>query len=142
MATNTGIALADEQHVSDLLREHDIMPTQQRVGIARVMLARHQHLSAERLLDEVKHHQAGVSKATIYNTLGLFVSKGLVREVIVEAGRVFYDSNIEAHHHIFNVDSGTLSDIPAQAVNIEGLPDLPEGVRVDGIDVVVRVRNS
>ena len=87
-------------------------------------------------------YPVSVSKATIYNTLGLFASKGLLREVIVDPSRVFYDSNTGHHHHFFNVDSGTLSDIQADQLPIGDLPSLPEGTEVDGVDVIVRVRNQ
>ena len=125
--------------IAQLLCDHHIIPTQQRVDIASVLLIRQQHLTADRLLDEVNTaHNGAVSKATVYNTLSLFVEKGLIREVIVEAGRVFYDSNTAPHHHVYNLDSGEITDFPADDVRILGLPDLPEGAEV--ADIVVRVR--
>ncbi len=100
-----------------------------------------QHLSADDILMQV--NQAGhVSKATVYNTLGLFARKGLVREVIIDPNRVFYDSNLDAHHHFYNVDTGTLTDIDAGALEITHLPELPDNTSMDGVDVIVRVRNS
>ena len=62
------------------------------------------------------------SLATVYNTLGLFASKGLIREVIVDPSKVFYDSNTKPHHHFFNVDTGLLRDFDSDAVQIEQLP--------------------
>ena len=123
------------------LRDHWIIPTQQRIDIASVLLARPRHLTAERLLDEINTaHNGAVSKATVYNTLNLFVDKGLIREVIVEAGRVFYDANTAPHHHVYNLDTGEITDFPADGVRILGLPNFPKGVEVAGVDIVVRVR--
>lgn len=126
----------------DLLVGHNIGPTQQRIRIAKVMCAGPRHLSAEQILEEVNRERSFVSKATIYNTLNLFVAKGLVRQVIVDPSKIFYDSTTAPHFHFFHEDSGMLEDIPAAALNLEQLPSMPEGTTLTGIDVIVRVRNQ
>lgn len=130
------------EQIVERLQAHGIYPTQQRIEVAEIMLSRDQHLSADQVKQMVNRGPVSVSKATIYNTLGLFASKGLLREVIVDPSRVFYDSNTSHHHHFFNVDSGTLSDIQADQLPIGELPCLPEGTEVDGVDVIVRIRNQ
>ncbi len=131
-----------KSQIVDLLVNHDVTPTQQRVKIAEVLLARHQHLSADQVLDDVNRERAVVSKATVYNTLGLFARKGLVREVIVDPSKVFYDSNTSDHHHIFNVDTGKLEDLHGGMLQIGSVPALSDQVETVGVDVVVRVRNK
>jgi len=127
--------------VVGLMREHGITPTQQRVEIAHVLFSRPQHLSAEQVLALVNRDRHVVSKATIYNTLGLFVGKGLIREIIIDPAKVFYDPTTSPHHHFYNVDTGALMDIAADAVALSKLPDLPDGTVAEGVDVVVRIRN-
>ena len=134
--------LVAAEHIAEHLRVHGITPTQQRVDIAEILFTRAQHLSADQVLEVVNHDQALVSKATVYNTLGLFARKGLVREVIVDPSKVFYDSNVEVHHHFYNVDTGELTDIDVAAVKIENLSDLPEGTEASGVDVVIRICQS
>jgi len=131
----------DREQVSQLLEDHGILPTQQRIDIAHLMFQRPQHLAAEQVLGQVNRRYGHVSKATVYNTLGLFVRRGLVREVLIEPGRVFYDSNTRDHHHVYNVESGQLSDIPASSVNIEADPGILDGTEIEGMDLVIRVRN-
>ena len=133
---------ANRESFAELLRERGITPTHQRVEIARALLARKQHLSADEILVVVNHRHAETSKATVYNTLKLFLDKGLIREVIVDPTRVFYDSNTAPHHHLFDVDRGVLMDIAADQVAVTGLPPLPDGMRTVGIDVIVRVKSS
>lgn len=128
--------------LGEVLRGHGISATPQRVEIASVMLEAEQHLSAEQVLARLADGGAAVSKATVYNTLGLFAERGLLREVNVDATRVFYDSNTSEHHHFYNVDDGTLTDLPADAVAIAGLPEAPPGTRTQSVEVVVRVRNA
>ena len=128
--------------VVELLKAAGINPTQQRIEIAQILFARPQHLSAEQVMTIVNSTGEIVSKATVYNTLGLFADKGLVREVIVDPNKVFYDSNTGAHHHFFNVDTGTLTDIDLADVRVEKLPTLPEGTVADGVDVIIRIRQA
>ena len=124
------------------LRNCDITPTQQRIRLAQILFAKDQHVSAEQLLSIVNKDGGKVSKATIYNTLGLFAQKGLLREVTIDPSKVFYDSNLEKHHHIYHVDTGTLEDIPANEIKISQLPKLPSGAVLEDVDVIIRLRNS
>ena len=132
---------AERERAARTLASRGITQTPQRVEIARILLARPQHLSAEQVLCALKNSQLAVSKATVYNTLGLFAEKGLVREVIVDPNKVFYDSNCSDHHHFYDVDSCTLTDIDAGKVAIDSLPDVPQGKVVERVDVIVRVRS-
>ena len=133
------LTTANRDSFSELLRSHGISPTHQRLEIARVLLARHQHLSADAILAAINDHQAQVSKATVYNTLKLFLKKGLIREVTVDPNKVFYDSNTAPHHHLYDVERSVLLDI--NSVQVSGLPPLPDGMAAVGVDVIVRVRS-
>lgn len=130
----------NQTEVHSRLRRHGILPTTQRLRIAEVLFARPQHLSADRVRESLRSRGYAVSKATVYNTLNLFVRKGLVREVNIDPSRVFYDSNPEPHHHLYDADTGELTDIPADELRLAEMPQLPDGVEVEGVDVVVRVR--
>ncbi len=127
--------------IAELLGARDILPTAQRVELAALLLATQQHLSAEQVMSRAKIAGLVVSKATVYNTLGLFVERGIVREVIVDSARVFYDSNTDPHYHFYNVDDGTLGDVATVHVPIEQLPTPPAGTVTTGVDIVIRIRN-
>ena len=126
--------------VEAILRKTGIKPTRQRVDIARVLLSGPGHLSADRILTLVNQGTPATSKATVYNTLKLFVARGLIRAVIADPNKVFYDSNTSPHHHFYDVLSGELIDIDAGNISVSGLPPLPEGTVTDGVDIVVRIR--
>jgi Fur family iron response transcriptional regulator len=129
------------EHLAQLLRDHHITPTRQRIQIAHALFSRCEHLSADRILGIVNERAPETSKATVYNTLNLFLERKLIREVIVDPTRVFYDPNTSPHHHFYDVDSGELTDIDEADVAISGLPQLPSGMTVEGIDVIVRIRS-
>ena len=135
-------SILNRQHLIDLLKSRGIQPTQQRLEIADTLFARPQHVSAEDVLALVNRGQARVSKATVYNTLGLFADKGLVREVIVDPSKVFYDTNTTDHHHFYNVDTNTLVDIDAGDVALAKVPPSPEGTVAVGVDVIIRLRSE
>lgn len=128
------------EEVSQLLRSHGITPTHQRMEIAQVLFERRWHPSADQILAAVNVRYAETSKATVYNTLKLFLEKRLIRELIVDPNKVFYDSNTCEHHHFFDIESGEITDIEAMGIRIEGLPPLPAGMVSAGIDIIVRTR--
>lgn len=136
--TETATCVPD---IAALLTARDILPTPQRVELATLLLASRQHVSAEQVMTRARDAGLTVSKATVYNTLGLFVERGLIRQVIVDSARVFYDSNTEPHYHFYNVDDGTLADVATVHVPIEQLPAPPQGTVTDGVDIVIRIRN-
>ncbi|HNQ03962.1 MAG TPA: Fur family transcriptional regulator [Thiobacillaceae bacterium] len=139
MSSANGHTLSRSE-ITDRLRAHGIVPTHQRVEIAGVLFSRHEHLSADQILVAVNVRHSETSKATVYNTLKLFLEKGLVREVIVDPSRVFYDSNTAPHHHFYNTATGELTDIPAASLRFLGVPQPPAGMLAESIDVIVRIR--
>ena len=131
----------EKHEVIKLLQEQQINPTRQRIDIAQLLFSRPQHLCAEEVITAL--HDGGkskASKATVYNTLNLFSQHGLLREVCVDAGKVYYDSNTDEHHHIYNVDTGELWDVGAEAALAIEPPLLPEGVSGIGVEVIYRVQ--
>ena len=132
--------MTSDTALAEVLRRHDIHPTAQRLFIASVLFTQRTHLSAEDVFRLVNGENHRVSKATVYNTLGLLADKGVIREVIADPNRIFYDPNTEPHHHFFDVDTGELTDISADQIHVTGLPPLPAGAKLDGVDVIVRLR--
>lgn len=134
--------MKSRSEIIDMLRAHDINLTKQRVEIAQVLFNRMEHLSADQILADINRRDASASKATVYNTLKLFLEKKLVREVIVDPTRIFYDPNTHPHHHMYDLGTGALSDLPFEAMSVVGMPTLPAGMVQEGIDVIVRLRQS
>lgn len=138
-----------DEELRTMLEAHNIGPTRPRIAVARCLLTHADHVSAEDLYVRLNHatDNAGkmvrrVSKATVYNTLGLFAERGMVREIFADPARVFYDPNTMPHHHFYDVDNGELMDIPAASVELGALPPLPEGATIEGVDVIIRIRRE
>ena len=122
------------------LREAGLRPTRQRIVLARRLFSGpHRHVTAAELHAEVLREEAGVSLATVYNTLHQFTKAGLLRELVVDAGPSFFDTNTTHHQHFFLEESGRLVDVPGDRVAVSDLPPAPPGTRVSRIDVIIRV---
>ncbi len=135
--------MAKSRPYSDLiekLKASGLRPTRQRLALAKLLFGEgNRHLTAEQLHRETMGAQVSVSLATVYNSLHQFTEAGLLREVVVDAGRSYFDTNVEDHQHFFFEDSGRLQDIPGDQVRLTQIPEPPEGTRVERVDVVVRV---
>jgi Fur family iron response transcriptional regulator len=127
----------------ELLRAAGLRPTRQRLALARLLFETgDRHVTAEQLHGEALAATVPVSLATVYNTLHQFIAAGLLREVVVNPGRSYFDTNVSDHHHFFFEDSGRLVDIPGDRIGVVNLPSPPPGTSVRRVDVIVRVENS
>jgi len=125
------------------LKEAGLRPTRQRLSLAKLLFeGGDRHVSAEDLHAEAGAQRISVSLATIYNTLHQFTNAGLLREVVVEPGRSYFDTNIHPHHHFFVEGAGKLMDIPAADIALSHLPEPPAGMKVARVDVIVRLAND
>lgn len=132
----------DTRRLQQRLREADVLPTLQRMAVASVMLRHPVHMTADQVLRAAREVQPLISRATVYSVLQLFVRRGLLKELPIEGAATVYDSNVAPHHHLYNVDTGEVSDLPSLAVKVEGLPQLDSGLMFDEVDVIVRVRQK
>ena len=125
------------------LRQSGLRPTRQRVELAGLLFDDcDRHVTAESLHDEITKAGVKISLATIYNTLHQFTQAGLLRQVIVDSARSYFDTNTGDHQHFFLEKEGMLIDIPGDAISVAGVPAPPPGLTVDRVDVVVRVRRA
>jgi Fur family transcriptional regulator, iron response regulator len=123
------------------LRGAGLRPTRQRLALAKLLFdGEDRHVTAEQLHDDAVAAAIPVSLATVYNTLHQFTDVGLLREVVVEPGRSYFDTNIDNHHHFFCESTGMLQDIPGASVMVGELPHAPDGTEISRVDVIIRVR--
>ncbi|MBN1448006.1 MAG: transcriptional repressor [Bacteroidetes bacterium] len=125
----------------DILRQHGIQPTPQRLAIAAAVLHSAEHPTADDVYEEAREYSTVLSRATVYNTLNLFVEKGLLRMQILKEGTAVFDPNIERHHHFIDDDDGTIIDIPWGWLSVRGRERLAE-FDIREMQVVVRGRRK
>jgi len=123
------------------LKEAGLRPTRQRLELARLLFTgMDRHVTAESLAEEGARAGVKVSLATVYNTLHQFQAAGLLRQVVVDASRSYFDTNVGDHQHFFVESEGVLIDIPGEEISVSGVPAAPPGLSIDRVDVVVRVK--
>jgi Fur family iron response transcriptional regulator len=128
--------------VLERLKAAGLRPTRQRLSLAKLLLeSGNRHVTAEDLFHEARNAGIPVSLATVYNTLHQFTSVGLLREVAVDMGQSYFDTNTSHHHHFFDDRTGELTDIPDDEVAISRLPDPPSGTAIERVEVIVRLRS-
>jgi len=129
--------------VTGMLRNAGLRPTRQRVSLAEILYSKgDRHVTAEHLHEEAVDADVPVSLATVYNTLHQFTEAGLLREVAIEGNKTYFDTKVSDHHHFFIEGENEVIDIPSDSVRIGQLPDIPEGMEVVHVDVVVRLRKK
>ena len=124
------------------LRHAGLRPTRQRIELGAILFGKgHRHVSAEDLHAEAEATGVRISLATVYNALHQFSRAGLVREVAIDGGRTYFDTNTSDHHHFFVEGEGRLIDLVG-AIEIDRLPEPPPGMEITSVELVVRVRNK
>lgn len=126
----------------DLLRAADLRPTRQRLALGRLLFEKgDRHVTAEMLHEEALAASIRVSLATVYNALHQFTAAGLLREIVVDATRSYFDTNTSDHHHFFFDKANRLEDIPGHDVVVSDLPPPPDGTEIERVDVIVRLKD-
>ena len=129
--------------VGGMLRGVNLRPTRQRIALGRLLYAKgDRHVTAEMLHEEAMRARVPVSLATVYNTLHQFTEAHLLREVVVDSARTYFDTNVSDHHHFFLENSGSLMDIDGDRIAVTGLPQAPDGTDVARVDVIVRLQGA
>jgi len=122
------------------LRGVGIVPTLQRMAVAAVLLPQPAHMTAEQVLEAARLRLPGLSRATVYAVLQLFVRQGLLKELPIDGAATVYDSNLQPHHHLYDVDTGRVRDLPDSQLQVLGLGEAVAGLELTGVDVIIRVR--
>jgi Fur family iron response transcriptional regulator len=131
-------------HVADWLKNGGLRPTRQRLALASLLVGdgQNRHVTAESLYALSSGSGERVSLATVYNTLRAFCEAGLLNEVVVDGSKSYFDTRMDDHPHFYWEDSHTLTDAPADELEISTLPKAPAGMEVARVDVVIRLRKA
>jgi len=139
----------NQDALTDKLRLSGLRPTPQRLAIGTLLFdGVNRHVTAESLYDEAKENDCKVSLATVYNTLHQFTEAGLLRQIIVDPSRAYFDTNTTSHHHFFHEDTHVLEDIPGERVSVRLDGDspfsakAPEGKKITDVGVIIRLSSE
>ena len=131
-----------ENKYETIYRELNVTPTKQRVDLAKLIFSKKQHFTAADLISVADKKNLNISMATIYNTLSLLESKGMLKTINIENDLKFYDTNLDNHHHLYNTTMSTLTDIDHDQVVFSDFPELPKNLQIESTEVLIKVRNK
>jgi Fur family transcriptional regulator, iron response regulator len=128
--------------IKHLLKDKSITPTKQRLEIAELVFAKDQHFTAAQLIEQVRDKKLPISQATVYNTLCLFESTGLLKTIDLQNDCKFYDTNLHSHHHIYNTSTNVLTDISTDKIEFSKIPNIPAHLELEQTEVLIKVKNK
>ena len=132
------------EFATNWLTEAGLRPTRQRVALAELLVGdgKHRHVTAESLFESARDTGVAVSLATVYNTLRAFCDAGVLQEITVDGTKSYFDTNTHDHPHFYWEDEARLSDAASEQLIIQSLPEIPEGMEIASVDVVIRLRKA
>jgi Fe2+ or Zn2+ uptake regulation protein len=122
-----------------ILERSGIQPSAHRMAVAHYVLGTAEHPSADQVLAKVSAKFPYISRATVYNTLNLFVEKGLLQELYLAEGKVVFDPKLDRHHHFIDEETGIIQDVPWEDVQVCNIENL-KGFEIRDYQVVLRGR--
>ena len=130
-----------EEVYRQVLEHFGVRATTPRLAVASYVLGTHDHPSAQQVWARARQVAPTITRASVYNTLNLFVKKGLLRELVLSEGRVVYDPNTVRHHHFIDDRTGEIHDVPWEALEVKHIDGL-KGFQVSEYQVVLRGRSK
>ena len=131
-----------ENKYETIYRELNVTPTKQRVDLARLIFSKKQHFTAADLISVADKKNLNISMATIYNTLSLLETKGMLKTINIDNDLKFYDTNLDNHHHLYNTTMSTLTDIDHDQVVFAEFPELPKSLQIESTELLIKVKNK
>ena len=120
-------------------------PTKQRLAISKILFNRKEtfHFTIDQLKKIIeKNFKKKISLATLYNTIHAFKKKGYLKEISITSEKSYFDTNVNNHHHFFDVKENKLIDIEANQVELKNIPSPPNGKTIKNVNVVINVEND
>ena len=132
-----------KRQIAGKIRSAGLRPTRQRVYIGQLLLdGKNKHITPEMIAEQASQHGEHLALGTIYNCLRQFAEAGLLKEVHGVNDTLVYDTNLHDHHHFLDVETGQLTDVPADQIALANTPTLPKGFDLDAVEVTIRMRKT
>ncbi len=100
----------NREEIKEILKEHELKVTPQRILILDAMYSLKNHPTAEQILEYIKSISDDVPTATVYKILELYVNKGIIKRVKTDEDVMRYDSILDKHHHIYCLQCNKIQD--------------------------------
>ena len=126
------------------LRNSGLRPTKQRLQICEVLFNSEKtfHFTINELDQKIKRQiNDKISLATIYNTVHAFEKKGYLKQIPINSSQTYFDTNITAHHHFYDLQTQKLIDLDDKDIGPINIQKSIPGKRIKSIEVLVKLEN-
>ena len=126
------------------LRNSGLRPTKQRVQICEVLFDTEKtfHFTINDLERKIKDKiDNKISLATIYNTVHAFEKKGYLKQIPINSNQTYFDTNINDHHHFYDLKDGKLIDLENSDVGPINIKRKINGKKIKSIEVLVKLED-
>lgn len=127
---------AKNRGIDEFLRERGVSPSFQRIRILEFLIKNRVHPSAEEIHKNIVKIIPTLSKTTVYNTLNLFVRKGVIKRLGIDDSEARFDIDIEEHAHFQCISCGRIFDLKENNIsfkeNLEGHRMLEASIYIKG----------
>jgi Fe2+ or Zn2+ uptake regulation protein len=96
----------------ELFTQHRLRCTRQRLALYEALRDCTTHPTADELYRVVAQRKAGMSRATVYNTLESLCNAGLARRMPTANGCCRFDADTTDHLHVRMHDTAEIRDVP------------------------------
>ena len=106
------VGMADvDDGVDQLLRQHGVQVTTQRLAILRAVSSR-PHATADQLAEDVRAKIGSISRQAVYDSLAVLSDKNLIRRIQPAGSSARYEDRVDDnHHHLICRGCDTMFDI-------------------------------
>lgn len=96
---------------ADLLRQHGIQVTAQRLAVLRAVTAQ-PHITADIVAEAVRTEIGAISRQSVYDALSVLVGEGLIRRIQPAGSSARFEARVgDNHHHLICRACGSMFDI-------------------------------
>ena len=120
----------------EYLSKHGIRSSTPRLMIYKYLYEQRNHPTVDMIYTDLSPTLPSLSKTTVYNTLKLFVSKGVAQTLTIEENEARFDADMSVHGHFKCKSCGNLFDLPASNRNFE-INDL-DGFQVEEYHIYLK----
>lgn len=121
----------------ELLREHGLPVTAQRIAVLRAVSGR-PHGTADVIAEDVRGEIGTISRQAVYNVLGTLSEKGLIRRIQPSGSAARYEDRVgDNHHHLVCRSCGETVDVDCAVGETPCLHAVDDaGYEIDEAEVV------
>jgi Fur family ferric uptake transcriptional regulator len=122
---------------ANLLREHSVQVTAQRLAVLRAVSGR-SHCTADDVVKDVRAEIGAISRQAVYDALGILSEKGIIRRIQPAGSPARYEDRVgDNHHHLICRTCNRLVDVDCAVGDTPCLTaSANSGYQIDEAEVV------